>query len=153
MNQTQKRNTYIVNLGGPPSQSRRQFYTAQSSPMPPAMSRVSRGTDTSQTLSCTPLLHSLTSSRLGSLPSLDLSKSPLNIYPAEDIVSRYSMLLGGLGYTAYAAQMLYLSDYLLYTCALLNGLGASLLWTGQGYGTQSFMSAPHLPIYSQNHCI
>ena len=50
------------------------------------------------------------------------------------------MLLGGLGYTAYAAQMLYLSDYLLYTCALLNGLGASLLWTGQGYGTQSFMS-------------
>ena len=58
------------------------------------------------------------------------------------------MLLGGLGYTAYAAQMLYLSDYLLYTCALLNGLGASLLWTGQGYGTQSFMSAQHLlPAY------
>ena len=57
------------------------------------------------------------------------------------------MLLGGLGYTAYAAQMLYLSDYLLYTCALLNGLGASLLWTGQGYGTQHRAScqksAPH----------
>ena len=62
-------------------------------------------------------------------------------------MSRYSMLLGGLGYTAYAAQMLYLSDYLLYTCALLNGLGASLLWTGQGHGTQSFMSAPHLPTH------
>ena len=44
------------------------------------------------------------------------------------------MLLGGLGYTAYAAQMLYLSNYLLYTCALLNGLGASLLWTGQENG-------------------
>ena len=51
------------------------------------------------------------------------------------------MLLGGLGYTAYAAQMLYLSDYLLYSCALLNGLGASLLWTGQGYRTHSLMSA------------
>ena len=56
------------------------------------------------------------------------------------------MLLGGLGYTAYAAQMLYLSDYLLYTCALLNGLGASLLWTGQGYGTQRFKSAPHFTL-------
>ena len=56
------------------------------------------------------------------------------------------MLLGGLGYTAYAAQMLYLSDYLLYTCALLNGLGASLLWTGQGYGTQRFMSDPHFTL-------
>ena len=49
------------------------------------------------------------------------------------------MLLGGLGYTAYAAQMLYLSNYLLYTCALLNGLGASLLWTGQGNETESLM--------------
>ena len=45
---------------------------------------------------------------------------------------KYSMFLGGLGYTAYAAQMLYLSDTLLYTCALFNGVGASLLWTGQG---------------------
>ena len=42
------------------------------------------------------------------------------------------MLIGGLGYTAYAAQMLYLSEGLLYTCALLNGIGAALLWTGQG---------------------
>ena len=42
------------------------------------------------------------------------------------------MLIGGLGYTAYAAQMLYLTDWLLYTCAVLNGIGAALLWTGQG---------------------
>jgi len=42
------------------------------------------------------------------------------------------MLIGGLGYTAYAAQMLYLTDWLLYTCAVLNGVGAALLWTGQG---------------------
>ena len=47
-------------------------------------------------------------------------------------VSRYSILIGGLGYTAYSAQMLWLSDALLYLCALLNGIGASLLWTGQG---------------------
>ena len=45
---------------------------------------------------------------------------------------KYSMFLGTLGYTVYAAQMLYLSDILLYTCALVNGVGASLLWTGQG---------------------
>jgi len=45
---------------------------------------------------------------------------------------RYSMVIGGLGYTAYAAQMLYLEDWLLYTCAVLNGVGAALLWTGQG---------------------
>jgi len=45
---------------------------------------------------------------------------------------RYAMLIGGLGYTAYAAQMLYLADWLLYTCAVLNGVGAALLWTGQG---------------------
>jgi len=45
---------------------------------------------------------------------------------------RYAMLIGGLGYTAYAAQMLYLEDWLLYTCAVLNGVGAALLWTGQG---------------------
>lgn len=42
------------------------------------------------------------------------------------------MLIGGLGYTAYSAQMLYLEDWLLYTCAMLNGVGAALLWTGQG---------------------
>ena len=45
---------------------------------------------------------------------------------------KYSMFLGGLGYTAYAAQLLYLSDILLYACAVFNGVGASLLWTGQG---------------------
>eukprot|EP00090_Calanus_glacialis_P029734 TRINITY_DN47766_c0_g1_i1.p1 TRINITY_DN47766_c0_g1~~TRINITY_DN47766_c0_g1_i1.p1 ORF type:complete len:452 (-),score=75.69 TRINITY_DN47766_c0_g1_i1:54-1409(-) len=45
---------------------------------------------------------------------------------------RYAMLIGGLGYTAYAAQLLYLKDWLLYTCAVLNGVGAALLWTGQG---------------------
>ena len=41
------------------------------------------------------------------------------------------MLIGGLGYTFYAAQMLYLlylSDNLLYTCALLSGIGAALLY-------------------------
>ena len=46
--------------------------------------------------------------------------------------AKVSMLVGGLGYTAYAAQMLHLSTWLLYTCAVLNGVGASLLWTGQG---------------------
>jgi len=45
---------------------------------------------------------------------------------------KYSMFLGGLGYTVYAAQLLYLSDILLYACAVFNGVGASLLWTGQG---------------------
>ena len=48
------------------------------------------------------------------------------------IISRYSILIGGLGYTAYSAQMLWLSDALLYTCAILNGLGASIFWTSQG---------------------
>jgi len=42
------------------------------------------------------------------------------------------MLIGGLGYTAYAGQMLYLADWLLYLCAVLNGVGAAMLWTGQG---------------------
>ena len=46
--------------------------------------------------------------------------------------SRLSMVAGGVGYTLYAAQLLYLSDLTLYTAAALNGLGASLLWTGQG---------------------
>jgi len=45
---------------------------------------------------------------------------------------RYAMLIGGLGYTAYAGQMLYLTDWLLYLCAILNGVGAAMLWTGQG---------------------
>ena len=36
---------------------------------------------------------------------------------------KHAMLLGGLGYTAYAAQLLHLADPLLYTCALLNGSG------------------------------
>ena len=45
---------------------------------------------------------------------------------------RLSMVAGCLGYTAYSAQLLYLSDFTLYTAAVLNGLGASLLWTGQG---------------------
>ena len=42
------------------------------------------------------------------------------------------MFVGGFGYTCYSAQMLYLSDWLLYSSAVANGVGASLLWTGQG---------------------
>ena len=50
----------------------------------------------------------------------------------EMIGPRLSMVIGSLGYTAYSAQLLYLSDLTLYTAAVLNGVGASLLWTGQG---------------------
>ena len=65
---------------GPPYQSRRQFCTALNSLMPPAMSRVSGGTDTSPTPSCMRPLHCSTSSRLGSLLSWDPSKNLPNIY-------------------------------------------------------------------------
>ena len=47
---------------------------------------------------------------------------------------KYAMLLGGLGYTAYAAQLLHLADPLLYTCALLNG-------SGRGRGTGQMTDA------------
>ena len=44
---------------------------------------------------------------------------------------RLAIVVGCLGYTAYTAQLLYLTDLTLYTAAFLNGLGASLFHTGQ----------------------
>ena len=54
------------------------------------------------------------------------------------------MFVGGFGYTLYSAQMLYLSNWwalsisineeiirFLYGSAVLNGLGAAMLWTSQ----------------------
>jgi len=49
-----------------------------------------------------------------------------------NIGPKAAMFFGGFGYTLYSAQMLYLSDWLLYGSAILNGMGAALLWTSQG---------------------
>jgi len=53
-----------------------------------------------------------------------------------------AMFVGGFGYTLYSAQMLYLSNWFLYGSAVLNGLGAALLWTSQGKFL-SINSEPH----------
>ena len=45
---------------------------------------------------------------------------------------RLAIVVGSLGYIAYTAQLLYLTDFSLYTAAVLNGLGAAVFHTGQG---------------------
>ena len=45
---------------------------------------------------------------------------------------RGAMITGGIFYSTFIGQFLYPNDYLLYGSSALLGLGAALLWTGQG---------------------
>ena len=84
-------------------------------------------------------------------PSVDLLLPCLLIIPSQ---------MAGLGYTAYAAQLLRPADWSLYTAALLNGVGGALLWTGQGVfiaansdqNTASRRAALFWSLYQVTHC-
>jgi len=45
---------------------------------------------------------------------------------------KYSMFWAGVLYAQYIAQLLYPNTYLLYTSAVIIGMGAPVIWTGQG---------------------
>ena len=45
---------------------------------------------------------------------------------------KYSMMAGGLTYTLYLATFIYPLTYTLYAASVLLGIGAAVIWTGQG---------------------